>query len=185
LKGINIQQQNRKKFYRSRGPRVNHYIRAEKIKLIDHQGEMLGEFSVGDGIKKAKDLGLDLVEISPNTKPPICKILDLGKYKYQQQKKQNQQKKKQKISVTKEVRFRPGIDDHDYQIKMKQIQKFLSKGDKVKITLRWKGREFYGNRDLGKNLFNRIKEEIKDFATIEQEPKMLGRQLVMVLNSIN
>ena len=146
---------------------------------------MLGIFSVDDGIKKAKDLGLDLVEISPNTKPPICKILDLGKYRYRQQKKQSQIKKKQKISVTKEVRFRPGIDDHDYEIKMKHIQKFLQKGDKVKATLRWKGREFYGNRDLGNKLFIRIKEDIKDIATIEQEPKMLGRQLVMVLNPNN
>ena len=140
---------------------------------------MLGVFSVDDGIKKAKDIGLDLVEISPNTSPPICKILDLGKYKYQQQ------KKKQKISITKEVRFRPGIDEHDYQIKMKHIQKFLQKGDKVKVTLRWKGREFYGNRDLGKNLFVRIKEDIKEISTIEQEPKMLGRQLIMILNSHN
>ena len=139
---------------------------------------MLGVFSVDDGIKKAKDMGLDLVEISPNTSPPICKILDLGKYKYQQQ-------KKQKITITKEVRFRPGIDEHDYQIKMKHIQKFLQKGDKVKVTLRWKGREFYGNRDLGKNLFSRIKEDIKDVSTIEQEPKMLGRQLIMVLNPLN
>ena len=146
---------------------------------------MLGIFSVNDGIKKAKDLGLDLVEISPNTKPPICKILDLGKYRYRQQKKESQIKKKQKISVTKEVRFRPGIDDHDYQIKMKHIQKFLQKGDKVKVTLRGKGREFYGNRDLGNKLFIRIKEDIKDSATIEQEPKMLGRQLVMVLNPNN
>ena len=146
---------------------------------------MLGEFSVNDGIKKAQDVGLDLVEISPNTNPPICKILDLGKYKYQQQKKQNKQKKKQKISITKEVRFRPGIDDHDYQIKMKKIQKFLQKGDKVKVTLRWRGREFYGNRDLGKNLFIRIKEDIKDISAIEQEPKMLGRQLIMVLNPLN
>ena len=146
---------------------------------------MLGIFSVNDGIKKAKDLGLDLVEISPNTKPPICKILDLGKYRYRQQKKESQIKKKQKISVTKEVRFRPGIDDHDYQIKMKHIQKFLQKGDKVKVTLRWKGREFYGNRDQVNKLFIRIKEDIKDSATIEQEPKMLGRQLVMVLNPNN
>ena len=146
---------------------------------------MLGIFSVDDGIKKAKDLGLDLVEISPNTKPPICKILDLGKYKYRQQKKENQQKKKQKISIIKEVRFRPGIDVHDYEIKMRHIQKFLQKGDKVKVTLRWKGREFYGNRDLGNKLFIRIKEDIKDSATIEQEPKMLGRQLVMVLNPNN
>ena len=146
---------------------------------------MLGIFSVDDGIKKAKDLGLDLVEISPNTKPPICKILDLGKYKYRQQKKENQQKKKQKISIIKEVRFRPGIDVHDYEIKMRHIQKFLQKGDKVKVTLRWKGREFYGNRDLGNKLFIRIKEDIKDIATVEQEPKMLGRQLVMVLNPNN
>ena len=146
---------------------------------------MLGIFSVDDGIKKAKDIGLDLVEISPNTSPPIWKILDLGKYRYQQQKKQNQIKKKQKISITKEVRFRPGIDNHDYEIKMKHIQKFLQKGDKVKATLRWKGREFYGNRDLGNKLFIRIKEDIKDIATIEQEPKMLGRQLVMVLNPNN
>ena len=100
-------------------------------------------------------------------------------------KKQNQQKKKQKISVTKEVRFRPGIDDHDYEIKMKQIQKFLQKGDKVKVTLWWKGREFYGNRDLGKNLFVRIKQDIKELSTIEQEPKLLRRQLVMDLNPNN
>ena len=100
-------------------------------------------------------------------------------------KNKTNKKKKQKISITKEVRFRPGIDEHDYQTKMKHIQKFLQKGDKVKVTLRWKGREFYGNRDLGKNLFVRIKEDIKEISTIEQEPKMLGRQLIMILNSHN
>ena len=146
---------------------------------------MLGVVSTDDGLKKAKDIGLDLVEISPNTDPPICKILDFGKYRYQLQKKKSQEKKKQRVINTKEVRFRPGIDEHDYEIKMKHIQKFLEKGDKVKVTLRWKGREFYGNRDLGKNLFIRIKEEIKIVATVEQEPKMLGRQLVMVLNPTN
>ena len=146
---------------------------------------MLGIVPIDDGIKKAKDVGLDLVEISPNINPPICKILDFGKYRYQLQKKKSKEKKKQRIVSTKEVRFRPGIDQHDYEIKMKQIHKFLGKGDKVKLTLRWKGREFYGNRELGINLFKKIKDQIKESASVEQEPKMLGRQLVMILNPTN
>lgn len=145
---------------------------------------MLGIVPVDDGIKKAKDVGLDLVEISPNSDPPICKILDFGKYRYQLQKRKSQEKKKQRIINTKEIRFRPGIDDHDYDIKMKQIEKFLKKRNKVKVTLRFKGREL-GRKELGMKLINKIQLETKEIASVEQNPKMLGRQLVMVLNPMN
>ena len=145
---------------------------------------MLGIVPVDDGIKKAKDVGLDLVEISPNSDPPICKILDFGKYRYQLQKRKSQEKKKQRIINTKEIRFRPGIDDHDYDIKMKQIEKFLKKRNKVKVTLRFKGREL-GRKELGMKLINKIQLETKEIASVEQNPKMLGRQLVMVLNPVN
>lgn len=145
---------------------------------------MLGIVPVDDGIKKAKDVGLDLVEISPNSDPPICKILDFGKYRYQLQKRKSQEKKKQRIINTKEIRFRPGIDDHDYDIKMKQIEKFLKKRNKVKVTLRFKGREL-GRKELGMKLINKIQLETKKIASVEQNPKMLGRQLVMVLNPMN
>ena len=145
---------------------------------------MLGIVPVDDGIKKAKDAGLDLVEISPNSDPPICKILDFGKYRYQLQKRKSQEKKKQRIINTKEIRFRPGIDDHDYDIKMKQIEKFLKKRNKVKVTLRFKGREL-GRKELGMKLINKIQLETKEIASVEQNPKMLGRQLVMVLNPMN
>lgn len=142
---------------------------------------MLGVVTIDDGLKKAKDIGLDLVEISPNTDPPICKILDFGKYRYQLQKKKSQEKKKQKTIHTKEVRFRPGIDKHDYEIKMKQIHKFLGNKNKVKVTLRFKGREF-GHRELGVKLLDKIQEEITQVASVEEKPKMLGRQMVMILN---
>ncbi len=145
---------------------------------------MLGIVPVDDGIKKAKDAGLDLVEISPNSDPPICKILDFGKYRYQLQKRKSQEKKKQKTISTKEIRFRPGIDDHDYEIKMKQIEKFLKKRNKVKITLRFKGREL-GRKELGMKLINKIQLDTKEIASVEQNPKMFGRQLVMVLNPMN
>ena len=145
---------------------------------------MIGVVSTGDGLQKAKDAGLDLVEISPNTSPPICKILDFGKYRYQLQKKKSQEKKKQKTINTKEIRFRPGIDQHDYEIKMKQIRKFLENKNKVKVTLRFKGREM-GHRELGVKLLDKIQEETKQIASVDQKPKMLGRQLVMVLNSTN
>ena len=145
---------------------------------------MIGVVAINDGIKKAKDAGLDLVEISPNTDPPICKILDFGKYRYQLQKKKSQEKKKQKTMSIKEVRFRPGIDQHDYEIKMKQIQKFLGNKNKVKVTLRYKGREMQ-YRQLGMKLLDKIQEETKRICSIEQKPKMLGRQLVMVLNPSN
>ena len=134
---------------------------------------MLGIVPVDDGIKKAKDVGLDLVEISPNSDPPICKILDFGKYRYQLQKRKSQEKKKQRIINTKEIRFRPGIDDHDYDIKMKQIEKFLKKRNKVKVTLRFKGREL-GRKELGMKLINKIQLETKEIASVEQNPKMLG-----------
>ena len=145
---------------------------------------MIGVVPVDDGLQKAKDAGLDLVEISPNTSPPICKILDFGKYRYQLQKKKSQEKKKQKTINTKEIRFRPGIDQHDYEIKMKQIRKFLGKKNKVKVTLRFRGREM-GHRELGAKLFDKIQEETKQIASVDQKPKMFGRQLVMVLNFSN
>ena len=136
--------------------------------------------SIDDALNKAFELGLDLVELQPNAEPPVCKILDYGKFKYQAQKRANEARKKQKIIEVKEIKLRPNIDEHDYQVKMRAVQKFLDAGDKVKITLRFRGREM-AHIDLGSQLLERVKGEVDEFAKIEANPKMEGRQMIMVL----
>jgi translation initiation factor IF-3 len=133
-----------------------------------------------DAIRKAEDFGLDLVEVQPNADPPVCKILDYGKYKYEAQKRAYEARKKQKIIEVKEIKLRPNIDEHDYQVKMRNVQKFLTAGDKVKVTLRFRGREM-AHQELGANVLTRVREETDEFAKVEAMPKMEGRQMIMVL----
>jgi translation initiation factor IF-3 len=133
-----------------------------------------------EAIRKAEDFGLDLVEVQPNADPPVCKILDYGKFKYEAQKRANEARKKQKIIEVKEIKLRPNIDEHDYQVKMRNVQKFLDAGDKVKVTLRFRGREM-AHQDLGANVLTRVRQETDEFAKVEAMPKMEGRQMIMVL----
>lgn len=148
--------------------------------MIGADGEMLGVLSVREGLVAAEEAGLDLVEVSPNAEPPVCKIVDFGKYKYELQKRANEARKKQKIIEVKEIKMRPSIDDHDYAVKMRAMRKFLEGGDKVKVTLRFRGREFV-HQDLAMNLLVRVREELDPMSKIEQMPKMEGRQMTMVL----
>ena len=150
------------------------------MRCIDPAGEQLGVIDTEDAIRKAEDFGLDLVEVQPNADPPVCKILDYGKFKYEAQKRANEARKKQKIIEVKEIKLRPNIDEHDYQVKMRNVQKFLNAGDKVKVTLRFRGREM-AHQELGANVLTRVREETDDFAKVEAMPKMEGRQMIMVL----
>ena len=162
------------------GPRVNEMIDEPTVVLIDQDGENHGELSVEDALEIAAEAGLDLVEVSPNMKPPVCKILDYGKYKYQAQKKANEARKKQKTIEIKEIKMRPNIDTHDYDVKMKAIRRFFENGDKVKVTLRFRGREM-AHQELGVRLLNKVKDETEEMAKVESHPKLEGRQMVMVL----
>ena len=162
------------------GPRVNGAIRALQVRCIDPDGEQLGVLDTRDAISKAEDFGLDLVEVQPNVDPPVCKILDYGKYKYEAQKRANEARKKQKIIEVKEIKLRPNIDEHDYQVKMRNVVKFLSGGDKVKVTLRFRGREM-AHQELGANVLTRVREETDEIAKVEAMPKIEGRQMIMVL----
>ena len=150
------------------------------MRCIDPDGEQLGILDTFDAIRKAEDFGLDLVEVQPNADPPVCKILDYGKFKYEAQKRANEARKKQKIIEVKEIKLRPNIDEHDYQVKMRNVQKFLNAGDKVKVTLRFRGREM-AHQELGANVLTRVREETDEFAKVEAMPKMEGRQMIMVL----
>ena len=140
----------------------------------------MGVMKTADAIAEADSQGLDLVEVSPNTDPPVCKILDYGKFKYEAQKKKNEAKKKQKIIEVKEIKLRPNIDEHDYQVKMRNVQKFLDEGDKVKVTMRFRGREM-AHQELGVNVLNRVRDDTEDVAKIEAFPKLEGRQMIMVI----
>ena len=155
-------------------------INSRSVRCIDPYGEQLGILSIDEAMNKAEELGLDLVELQPNADPPVCKILDYGKHKYQAQKRANEARKKQKIIEVKEIKLRPNIDQHDYQVKMKAVRKFIDGGDKVKITLRFRGREM-AHVELGTDLLSRVQEDIDDFAKIESMPKMEGRQMTMIL----
>ena len=162
------------------GPRVNEDIRVPQVRLIDQEGEMIGVMSARDAIQRAYSVGLDLLEISPNADPPVCKILDFGKFKYEQQKKKNEAKKRQKVIEIKEIKVRPNIDENDYQVKLRAMKAFIEEGDKVKVTLRFRGREM-AHQDIGVKVLERIRGDM-DFATkVEQMPKMENRQMVMVL----
>ena len=162
------------------GPRVNEDITASSIRCIDENGEQLGVISLTEALERAVEAGLDLVEVQPMSDPPVCKILDYGKYKYEAQKRANEARKKQKIVYIKEVKFRPNIDEHDYQVKMRNVRKFIEAGDKVKITLRFRGREM-AHQELGAKLLTRVREEMEELTRIEAMPKLEGRQMVMVL----
>jgi len=150
------------------------------VRCIDPEGEQLGVLDTFDAIRKAEDFGLDLVEVQPNADPPVCKMLDYGKFKYEAQKRANEARTKQKIIEVKEIKLRPNIDEHDYQVKMRNVQKFLNAGDKVKVTLRFRGREM-AHQELGANVLTRVREETDEFAKVEAMPKMEGRQMIMVL----
>jgi translation initiation factor IF-3 len=165
---------------RDDGPRVNEKITAPVVLVIDGEGEKRGEMSVDAALELAAESGLDLVEVSPNTKPPVCKLLDYGKYKYQAQKKANEARKKQKVIDIKEIKMRPNIDTHDYEVKMRSMHRFFGDGDKVKVTLRFRGREM-AHPELGRALLERVKADIEEIAKVEMEPKMEGRQMMMVL----
>ena len=164
-------------------PNINQYIKAQSIRLVGADGEMIGITPLKEGLRLAEEAGLDLVEISPNAEPPVCKILDYGKYKYQLQKKQQEAKKKQKIIEIKEIKIRPGIDKHDLEIKMRHVMEFLAEGDKVKFTLRFRGREM-AHQDIGMKLLQSIKERLKDVVRVDQEPSSEGRQMVMMVSPI-
>ncbi|MEM7643204.1 MAG: translation initiation factor IF-3 [Pseudomonadota bacterium] len=165
---------------RDTGPRVNDKIRAVEIRLIGADGENVGVVSPARARQMAEDAGLDLVEISPNANPPVCKIMDFGKYKYETQKKEAEARKKQKTIEVKEVKFRPNTDTHDYDVKMRNVTRFLEAGDKVKVTLRFRGREM-AHQNLGRELLERVAEDTKEIGKIENFPKMEGRQMVMMI----
>jgi translation initiation factor IF-3 len=166
---------------RSDGPRVNDEIRAPQVRLIDQDGEMQGVMSARDAWLRAQAVGMDLLEISPNADPPVVKILDFGKYKYEQQKKKNEAKKKQKVIEIKEIKVRPNIDENDYQVKMRAMKSFIDEGDKVKVTLRFRGREM-AHQEIGVRVLERIKTEMDPVSKVEQMPRMENRQMVMVLS---
>ena len=162
------------------GPRVNEEIRVPQVRLINESGEMLGVMSTREALRRAFDSGLDLLEISPNADPPVAKILDFGKYKYEAQKKRNEAKKKQKVIEIKEIKVRPNIDENDYQVKMRAMRSFIEEGDKVKVTLRFRGREM-AHQDIGVRVLERIRTDMEQMTKVEQMPKMENRQMVMVL----
>jgi translation initiation factor IF-3 len=162
------------------GPRINDQIRAREVRLIDENGQNAGIVSKLDALTRAQDAGLDLVEISPDAEPPVCKILDFGKFKFQEQKKAAEARKNQKIVELKEIKMRPGIDDHDYDVKIRSIRRFFDEGDKVKITLRFRGREM-AHSQLGMAVLQRVKSDTEAIAKVESEPRFEGRQMIMVL----
>ncbi len=162
------------------GPRVNGEITCPKIRLVDENGEMIGVLTRFEGMQMAQKAGLDLVEVSPNAEPPVCKILDYGKYKYEQQKKRAEAKKKQKIVEVKEIQMRPGIDENDFQVKCRAIQRFIEDGDKVKITMRFRGREI-SHHEIGMGVLTRLREQFEELAKVEQMPRLEGKQMIMVL----
>ena len=162
------------------GPKANERIKALDVQVIGSEGNNLGVMQLKQAIQMARDESLDLIEISPNANPPVCKIMDMGKYKYDLQKKANQAKKKQKTVSLKEIKLRPGTETHDYNFKIKNAKKFISKGDKVKFTVKFKGREMQ-HVELGKNLMNRIIDDTKDIGKVETHPKFEGRQMIMII----
>jgi translation initiation factor IF-3 len=163
------------------GPRVNEEIRVPQVRLIDQDGEMQGVMSARDAVLRAYAVGLDLLEISPNADPPVCKILDFGKYKYEIQKKKNEARKKQKVVEIKEIKVRPNIDENDYQVKLRAMKSFVEEGDKVKVTLRFRGREM-AHQELGVKVLERIRGDMEYGTKVEQMPRMENRQMVMVLS---
>ena len=162
------------------GPRYDQMIQSDKVRVIDENGENIGVMYTNEAIDQAASLGLNLVEVSPNADPPVCKFLDVGKYRYEAQKKANLARKSQKTQEIKEIKMRPNIDDHDYDTKMRNVVKFIGEGDKVKITLRFRGREL-SHQQLGMNLLRKVQDDVAEIAKIEAFPRMEGRQMLMVL----
>ena len=163
------------------GPRINEEINVPRVRLVDQNGAMVGVVSKIDAMQLAANAGLDLVEVAAAADPPVCKILDYGKFKYEEQKKKNEARKKQKVIEVKEIKLRPGIDDHDYDVKMRSMVKFIEEGDKVKVTMRFRGREL-AHQDLGMNVLMRVRDDLEETAKVEQMPRMEGRQMTMVLS---
>ena len=168
---------------KDKGPRANNRIYSPEVQVISSAGENLGILNTNEAISIAREEGLDLIEISPNAKPPVCKIMDMGKYKYDAQKKANLAKKKQKIISLKEIKMRPVTETHDYEFKVKNAKKFIAKGDKVKFTIRFKGRELQHSH-LGNELMTKIKEDMKDIGKVELHPKFDGKQMIMVIQPL-
>ncbi len=164
--------------------RANNRIRALEVRLIDPDGEQLGVFPIKEALANANERGLDLVEVSPNSKPPVCRIMDFGKYKYQQKKRLQEARKKQSIVQIKELKLRPKIDEHDFQFKLRHIERFLGEGNKAKITVIFRGREI-AHKELGRAILDRLAKETKELGTIDMGPKQEGRNLVMVLSPIH
>ena len=164
----------------SDGPRINEAIKAKQVRLIDETGENRGVVSIREALQIAAEAGFDLIEISPQAVPPVCKVLDFGKYKYEVQKRKNEAKKNQKVVNIKELKIRPAIDTHDYEVKIKQAKKFLAQGDKVKFTMRFKGREMSAN-DLGKEILNKIIDDLDLVGKVDSAPKLEGRQMTMMI----
>lgn len=162
------------------GPRINDAIQATEVRLIIEDGDNIGSVSIEDAMQRASEAGLDLVEVSPDANPPVCKILDYGKFKYQERKKAAAARKHHKTVDVKEIKMRPGIDQHDYDVKLRAMRRFFDEGDKVKVTLRFRGREM-AHQHLGWNVLNRVKADTEEICKVESEPKFEGRQMVMVL----
>jgi len=162
------------------GPRFNQMIAVDKVRVIDENGENIGVMYANEAIEQAASVGLDLVEVSPNADPPVCKFLDVGKFRYEAQKKANLARKTQKTQEIKEIKMRPNIDDHDYDTKMRSVTKFIGEGDKVKVTLRFRGREM-AHQQLGMDLLRRVQDDVVEVAKVEAWPRMEGRQMLMVI----
>ncbi|MBW3560498.1 MAG: translation initiation factor IF-3 [Proteobacteria bacterium] len=162
------------------GPRTNEDIRVPKVLLIDEHGEKQGIMPTSAAIEAAQEAGLDLVEVSPNADPPVCKILDYGKFRFQEQKKKNEARKKQKVVEIKEIKLRPNIDDHDYDVKARAMHRFFEEGDKVKVTLRFRGREL-AHPELGMKLLQKVRADFEEETKVEYEPRMEGKQMIMIL----
>lgn len=165
------------------GLRINEQIRVNEVRLVDQNGEMVGVISTNEAQRMAEEVGLDLVEVSPAAEPPVCKILDYGKYRYEMQKKANEARKKQKTVDVKEIKLRPGIEKHDYEVKLRNAKRFLEDGDKVKVTLRFRGREM-AHQEIGMGVMNRMKEDLSELGKVEMDARIEGRQAVMVLGPI-
>ncbi len=165
---------------RERQDRRNDQITVPKVRLVDADGEQVGIVSIEDALSKAADAGLDLVEVAPQADPPVCRIMDYGKHIFEKQKSQQNSRKKQKQIQVKEVKFRPGTDEGDYKTKLRNLKRFLEDGDKIKVTLRFRGREM-AHQEIGMRLLDRVREELEEMASVEQRPKMEGRQLIMVM----
>jgi translation initiation factor IF-3 len=162
------------------GPRSNAEITVPEVQLINAEGENIGVVKIDDAIAMAMEAGMDLVEIAPNSVPPVCKLLDLGKFKYAAQKKAAEARKKQKVIEVKEIKLRPNIDTHDYDVKMRSVEKFLGEGDKVKVTMRFRGREM-AHQELGLELLHKVRDQMEEISKVESTPRSEGRQMVMVL----